>query len=880
MPTPTIVIGLGQAGCRMLTKTHEIVEGEGQQDSFKYFTIDTNKGDLDRESPDRGDITPIHLEKPLSFWEDHKSEYFYLDEDLRMEQEQGTGHSRSVSRYHIDSRENFSRLTENLENGITDFIDNQNIAPGGPGADFHIWLLNSLGGGTGSGAFPVVAAIIHDIIDHRNEQVFLNGIGSLPRLDRIHRKEIGDPPGANRLYSNAYAALSELRMLVNDKDDANWTPPEIDILSEETSLTPDTGIDAEDRMFYKYWLIGFSEEEEGTAYRSRMNRIAADAIYYYSNKDQPEDFPYAEEHLKYEPLAAITSARFNIPIEDLRQFVNLENEIAELEDDVEQLKEDIETHKTTRDYLTEVLDIELGVEGIPAELEHVDRDILTTCQNASADINPETAFSDITVQDHTVDRSELEEILVELIESAYNSRTQDIRDPEPIRGGEATEFDKVDIITLFYCDALRIYLEKILDDHTFADQINELWEGEFSENIEEYVLHQYSTLDAADPDRKWEGAIEDFIPDHGQELQEERNSTLRPVKRFKLSQKIKTLKQYNDRLQRLYEQYKRIKEFHNLTDNRFKAAREDLMDAKQIVDEDVIEEKKETKKAKLDEIDTKQTTRESTEESLREGAREQSVFEPSFQNLDRLSREDLYDSVEIGRLLDAGIVREDEVDAIDDTTLDIEEDLRDVSLPVITLQEIGLLDDEDLLSISEDMVTSIPSIASFITAEFIDQSEVARKLSDLIASPALSEDPVQDIRRSPPVAIDTEKFLGVIISEENESGPVGNILELDVEGGMNPRETITDENFNYISEMVDTTDGLSIRLISWFLPIALENSSEYGVVHRHFTDEDTDTSEQLGTIRDKEVTVSFAYPELFDDDHEVKDRIDQIEQTR
>jgi len=854
----------------MLSRVHAMADREAQLDDYLFIPIDTNQEDLDREKPTGGRVRDIGLEKPISRWQSNRSAFFYLDEDYQIERQEGTGQSRPVSRYHVDSPENISRMIRILRNEITGFIGDKAVANDAKGSDFDVWIVNSLGGGTGSGSFPIVTALVHNVASSMTETPAINGIGSLPRLDEVN--PLVDPKGSNKLYANSYAALAELRAMLNDYGDDDWETPSVELLEEGQELTPSSVINDNVEYFSNYWLIGFSEQEASSSgYRRRMNRIAAQMIHYYGNKDQIEDFPFEYDHLKDEPLAAVSTGRLYVPIDDLREHITLREEIDTLTAEIDTLTAEIDANRELESYYQEVLGIQLRTDGIPQDLTRVNRAVLTDCRNVSSDVEPATDVSDVEVDGYRPDREAIREQLQDHIDATLNANRADIWTPDPVVGGDAPDVDKESVVAYFYCDELAGYLRDVLAEHRFADEIEELWNGEFEETIRDYASPNYARHDNSPPDIKWETTLEEFISDYGSTLVEQKSDSLNPVTRYKLGNEIDTLRRHNNVLPDLYEQYKKIKTYLDIVETRAETARDTLRDARDRV-QHRVDDKQDEKADKHRERDGNQRSLTNLTADLSGppgDRRHNGEYRPPISRLESLTRADVYPVVNIGSLLDTTDLSEDDVrptleaaDAVGD------ESLREVDLPEPEFDRLGIADAIDG-AVPDDAYASRPSLASLVADGFIAQADLVTELTDLLNDAAVSGDPVQDITIEPPVEIDTKTFLGVVSHRDNvhEDGPVGNVLELDAGGQPSATEEMDSLEIDYIAEPVGSADRFSVQLLSWFLPIALENTHEFGRLNRHFT-ADTSTIEEglhISNLTDEYVARSFAYPEIISD---------------
>lgn len=851
----------------MLESVHSLVHEEGQQDAFHFFTIDTNGSDLEAETPDIGqNVTRIRLDKPEEkfFKQDHRENYHYLGDQFSLKTEEGTGRTRPVSRYHVEWSQNHSKIRNQLRNGIQTFVSNTEIDSDTGSSYYQIWLLNSLGGGTGSGAFPIIASLIQGITEPMKEDFLLNGIGSLPRLVGLQDDQF-PPYGRKVLYANAYAALAELRELTNDYDDPQWSSPLINVQSDV--LNPgEVGLEIDGELFDKYWLIGFSEEDsDQLAYRDRMNRIAANGIYYLANKDQPEDFPYYNNYDE-ESFAAITSAELRFPTEGAREFVEYKRRIDEVEAEIEGLSSEIEHHEETVDYLTDIRRISLDpAEGVPEGFDEISQELLRGCLGAPNDFEiPETLENEVTIVGSEVDMSDVEEVVEDILDDARDRFREHVRSPEY---GEP--FDRDEVVDRLYCEALNEHLKRRIQNHEFKGSVEAVWNHpKWHDEIESRFPKQFRSLDPQPVDAKWESAVEEFIKEYGSQLEDERDSTLRPWTRWKLNNEIDELGQYYETLPDQYEQYKKLTVLQDVVSSRFQGASESIGEAKseglEHARQGLIGKKEREEADKKAELETLKAEYENTRDALREGNRTQGYFKPGLRDVDRLREADLYRTLDVDALVDAELI---DAEAIEDDELE--------TANVERLRRMGLLTEADVAEITDEMVVEWPSIADMVQKDILDSDEVARELSALLHSSSLSDDPVQDENHVQEYA---DKIVGGMMSPDNEENfPVVNdIMTLQIEGQNNVQQVVIDEFDHLIGERVETADGLSVRFASWFMPVTLENTSEFGTINMVFTDKSQDTQQELGEgYSDDVIADSFAYPELFEDGP-IAERLEQL----
>ena len=121
-----------------------------------------------------------------------------------------------------------------------------------------IWVIHSLGGGTGSGAFPSLIVQINQLAD----DVFLKGnsgitphiccVGILPSGSNI--ADISFAEYDKRYLANSYAALAELNKLA-------YPPKGLKLQPFGLNKNHRSEILIEKRPFERYFLFGIDEEK-------------------------------------------------------------------------------------------------------------------------------------------------------------------------------------------------------------------------------------------------------------------------------------------------------------------------------------------------------------------------------------------------------------------------------------------------------------------------------------------------------------------------------------------------------------------------------------------------------------------------------------------
>lgn len=223
-PLPTFLIGVGEAGIEILESVKDVVPEE-EAENFDYFAIDSQNEFLNKSSIEK----QLYLQQPDTLVERQKERFPFLAEDVNFGVK-GAERQRPVGRFKLDNPDqpSFSDNFDTLENHIRRFRQEHNSDLIQQNKHINIILVNSLSGGTGSGTYPLLTAIIHYLAEkiRDNNQMFayFAGFGIVSEFDV--GREVKDLPGDDgRYYANSYAALRDLQRLLNSGDGENLRLP-------------------------------------------------------------------------------------------------------------------------------------------------------------------------------------------------------------------------------------------------------------------------------------------------------------------------------------------------------------------------------------------------------------------------------------------------------------------------------------------------------------------------------------------------------------------------------------------------------------------------------------------------------------------------------
>jgi len=679
---PSIVIGVGEAGCKMAAKAYKSIREEvaadrsGSEDvidRFKFVGIDTKADEVEEYTPDA--FQTIALDTPTQNWENDIEDYPYLREDMRLADVGGATRQRAVSRYYIDNLQNFKGVRERLAGIVEEFEDDAGKALNEDDIDgANLWIVNSFGGGTGSGSFPLLAAMLDQITDEAEENYYLCGLGSLPRLDQID--ETASPPDANEnFYANAYTALRELAVLLDyDFDDAFKDAAGIDYpltipvyaTHYEGQLPGYDDITLDNPPFDFYGLVGFDEEEAGdTNYRENLNKVAADTIRLLSEEFE-EDFPngYSRSPDAGKPtLYSVDSRGVEVPVEAVEDYVESLENIQAIKDRIENKEAELSRYKKNRNYINQVRDVNPG--GDPYEDEETDIDTLvdralieTAQQHARNEFDPRTFYEDEILDEKYVDAlSEVGQL------------------------SDRYEFDVNDVFSYLYYQEVVDYLQSLKQGAKFNELVEDVigdYSGKFSRHLDSDQVELLTSNDNS-PLEKWDGGLEEWFENtiENQQQKLENTSRLKVRVRGKLEDRIKHLQSEKNELVDESVEFKHIDDAQSTARGRRNEARTKLEDLRAELNDSIREIESDLEQLR-EERGRRENVQQSRREKLKAYERARYVSIP-FQNFENASVEFLSDLESIGDLLERGVVSEQRVArALEYTIQDMEEPFSDL----------------------------------------------------------------------------------------------------------------------------------------------------------------------------------------------------------
>lgn len=445
---PTVVVGVGGAGCRMLDAVAGTAERRGVADRFELVAVDSYEEDLDRHAP--GSASTVTLALPDRFEQDGQS-YPYLRPDAELSPVGGTERQRPVGRYLLDSGENFDRALDALEDAVDSAA--ASLDPAADGSIAAV-VVHALGGGTGSGAAPLLSAMLREVVNDAGVDAGVHGVGSVPRLDDLAKTHLV-PEGNPSYYLNAYAALREARALV-DPDGA-----ELRVEASSSRLATD-GFEFAP-VLDGYLLVGLSEHAP-EAEREAANRTVADAV--HAVVSPPADDDATPGVALDGPFVSLDGARVRFPFDLAREVLDADERVEEADERLAALERDVEAARHAASVLGAL------ASGDASSLRDVAPEFVDACrERARTEASPDPDAVEAAIDD---------------LAAAHESVIQDrIVEPTDVGREELVRA----VAARLYGDALADRLSERLADHRLhrtlerARDLTDVPDGEPAEDV-------------------------------------------------------------------------------------------------------------------------------------------------------------------------------------------------------------------------------------------------------------------------------------------------------------------------------------------------------------------------------------------------------------
>jgi hypothetical protein len=806
--TPTVVVGIGEAGVRMLSSVHDVVTNEDVDDRYFEFLAIDSADDIDDSFPELSDLNQFRINAPPeNRWRKMVEETHspFLRQGDAAASQGGVTRNRPVARALIDDSENFEALHGFLETRISTLIDDLGAT------NVDIWVLSSLGGGTGSGAFPIVGAMLSDLareLEQEDPQLGFDiaGVGTLPQLTRLGE---GHYPNARpRHIINAYTALRELQGMLDH--DYSESPLRFKVHAEEIDLFPGQHLPPmREPPFERYFLFPVKESEiRNEDSRERMNEIVADLILYFTSITGVEDYPDTEEEYDDEVLFTLNAAELSFPTDLATEYVEVAGELKSLNDRKRKLNRLEDNYESNRNYLSSVLDVNRG------EMPDgdVERRLVSDCHDAAEEtiaggdvryVDEDQLTNDastIVEETRSEVRSRIEQFDATVeIDGEVRSAPEDV--PMMATDGDDEPVDPVDtVIEYFYYVHVIEAAKSELERRQYEQLVDEGW-AEHRRDIRQYASdeEEFERVDQGSADEKWE-TLEPFLEYQHDEIEEE----LEDGGIFSLGFGDSELEEEREDIEKLLSDIRDARERHNKLE----------------------ELRAEANKRRQTRRDTLQTLRDQFEDAAASVEDEIDDLEHDRRKLEH--KRDRLTGRERGR-----------------TSL--------TEFNPEQFAEMALEDPSSLTAKDLDEIANNEWSLDDLTAAGLTSREKVLKNFEYLLTRKLNE------RMSDKATTRPDGLLATLRHDENSW------LDEEIINLVNSRQT----RIEHVTDSMPIADRLTVRLLSTYAPIDLMETSEFGVLYEAHEASDERVIDLLmsGDEADEieEKYVRFAYPELIAD---------------
>lgn len=802
MVNPTFVIGLGEAGTKMASDIQSAVKKEGLEDHFGFFSLDTEDDTLKNEMDPN---EQYHLPKPNVDWESTRSERKYLDEYLDKSGLEGTMRQRPLGRFYLDDSNNMAKFKDKIEPPLKEFI-------AGKTGDAYFWVLNSLGGGSGSGLFPLVTSLLQQEIipaltsSKKGDRINFKfiGVGAIPYIYDLNERG-GGVRGEPKYAANAYTALRELRGMQGHDGREEFS---IEIEDNPISLPNLNKLNIETPLFERYYLLSQQEDDMD---KEKLNRITANLV--LNAATSPISLENVTDRTKalfdngiddIGNIYTFDGGELRVPIKEIAELARFEQTISENEEQIEELKE------TKSDLDNEVNYLEDVIEGRkPEPSSKVSNEIDRKTRNYSlSNFEEKKDYNDDTVRRHV---------------------QNDLLGVFP----KKEEFERIDVEQVLmyrYYVSLEQNLRENRNNHQFVRRVERQWTEILSHFSEEQLRDKfpgYQDLDDPGPMQKWRTVVKPHMIEVKEKLSQSDdsggifdlgfggfvggilNNDDNKTDLDEVKEKLRDIQSLSNQYDQLSGAHERIKgdrnrmrnELQNMK-NKLDSERNSIADQRNALQDENHRIEKQ-RAGKLDGMADPSTS------LIRS-----TPIDPDY--IDEVHTKMSYENIE-------------ESEASDES---LEAKVREETESLAGLVQSKVIDKEALI---------------------ISRNEIIDFLHD---TNGIIED--QNSRFK-----DNNVLSGLIVmyNEENEELLSGNDSHPSVEQSMEFLGLLKNDQLN---------DPFSIRFLGVYTELELLNTSELGVIHKEYTENPADVGRKMGKIDSDESFIDkrFAYPELKDENDE------------
>ncbi|OPY38429.1 MAG: hypothetical protein A4E35_00852 [Methanoregula sp. PtaU1.Bin051] len=322
MEIPTLVIGTGRGGISIVQTYAEMVNELKIKDYYQFIAIDSSTKDLDAIIKRGYSINAVNISEEGYAVPNLIPQCQYLYDGI---EPKGVGaiRDRVYARFLLDL--NMDKVDGAITDAMAKMLTVWQQTKGSKTKEALIWVVHTLGGGTGSGSFPTLIAKVRQLSDgilkESGMKPFIFCIGILPSATNIN--DISTAKFDKKYTANSYAALREIKKLHTAKD--------LTIVPFNPARRPKKEIPVKSRPFDRYFLFGINEDllarmkddkddraDEVEEYLDGVNKTIAYTMLYLPH--YPGGLENMWHNQKDRPFTIFGESELTIPLEDMRKY--------------------------------------------------------------------------------------------------------------------------------------------------------------------------------------------------------------------------------------------------------------------------------------------------------------------------------------------------------------------------------------------------------------------------------------------------------------------------------------------------------------------------------------------------------------------------------
>jgi len=306
-------------GIKVIQTLADMARANNDLEYYRFIAIDSSEKDLQEKIKDKSVISTVAITEADYDISQFIGECPYLPEGSGPK---GVGavRDRAYARFLLDI--NMIEVNNAVRGALNQLSDLWQKQIGTRTPETLIWIVHTLGGGTGSGSFPTLAVTVSElaasILGEQGIKAYIFCVGILPSASDI--VNISYANFDTKFLANSYAALTELKQLAYPNDL---------LLQRFDPFGGRSKIPITVRPFNRYFLFGLNEDrisnmkdneaQEVEEYLKSSNQIIASMMYTIPH------YPHGLENLWHginSPFIAFGESELFVPIDEMKSIAS------------------------------------------------------------------------------------------------------------------------------------------------------------------------------------------------------------------------------------------------------------------------------------------------------------------------------------------------------------------------------------------------------------------------------------------------------------------------------------------------------------------------------------------------------------------------------